>query len=336
MPRPLRIEYEEARYHVMCRGNQQGNIFLSQEDVDLFLQTLSEMCGRNHVVVHAWCIMSNHYHLLLETPHGNLVDAMKWFQGSFTQRYNARHRLWGHLFQGRYKAKVIDDQDGSYFRAVGDYIHLNPAEAGLVGEGKLAEYKWSSYPVYLWPPSRRPKWLATAQMLSACGIPADTAKGRKAYEAYMNQRQRAVATFPKQSADALEWQRMERGWVHGSKEFHRRMIACLEESGAVPLRKVADGAQKKEIGEAAADKVIRRCLTHFNLNEADLIRIKKGDPRKMLMAALVRYHFPVSVDWVSTRLHMGHFTTVCRAMHVYDNPEKPWDKEKNRILELIG
>ena len=97
MPRSLRIEYEGARYHVMCRGNQQGDIFVSQGDVDLFLRTLSEVCDRNHVVVHAWCIMSNHYHLLLETPQGNLVDAMKWFQGCFTQRYNACHHLSGHL-----------------------------------------------------------------------------------------------------------------------------------------------------------------------------------------------------------------------------------------------
>lgn len=336
MPRPLRIEYRGARYHVMCRGNQQRDIFLTQADVDLFLRTLGEMCGRNRVLVHAWCIMSNHYHLLLETPQGNLVDAMKWFQGTFTQRYNASHGLWGHLFQGRYKAKVIDDTDGAYFRKVGDYIHLNPAEAGLVGPGKLTEYKWSSYPVHLLPPSRRPTWLATTPMLSVCGIPDDTARGRKAYESYMRTRQREVATYKERSAKAQEWRRMERGWMHGSHEFNRRMVECLEASSAVPLRKVADGAQKEEIGEAVADKVIRRCLAHFKLLEADLYRIKKSDPRKMLIAGLVRYHFPVSVNWVSSRLVMGHFTTVCRAMHFYDSPERPWEREKKNILKLIG
>jgi len=336
MPRSLRIEYEGARYHVMCRGNQQGDIFVSQGDVDLFLRTLSEVCDRNHVVVHAWCIMSNHYHLLLETPQGNLVDAMKWFQGCFTQRYNACHHLSGHLFQGRYKAKVIDDTNGSYFRRVGDYIHLNPAEAGLVRPGRLADYEWSSYPLYLQPPVRRPSWLLTDRMLSACGIPADTKKGRKAYEAYMALRQRTVAAFQQEGADAQEWQRMEWGWVHGSKEFHRRMVDSLGESSPVPLRKVADGMQKKAIGGAAADELIRRCLVHFGLSKADLIRMQKGDPRKMLMAGLVRHHFPVSVEWVSTRLVMGHFTTVCRAMHFYEDPAAPWGQEKKRILELIG
>ncbi|MBL7012736.1 MAG: transposase, partial [Kiritimatiellales bacterium] len=116
MARALRVEYPGARYHVMCRGNQSRDIFQSQEDADLFVRCLGEMCVRNQAVVHAWCLMSNHYHLLLETPQGNLVDAMKWLQGTFTQRYNARHKLWGHLFQGRYKAKLIDDNDASYFR----------------------------------------------------------------------------------------------------------------------------------------------------------------------------------------------------------------------------
>ena len=336
MPRSLRIEYKGARYHVMCRGNRQGDIFLSQGDVDVFLRTLSEMCGRNRVVVHAWCVMSNHYHLLLETPQGNLVDAMKWFQGSFTQRYNACHQLSGHLFQGRYKAKVIDDTDGTYFRMVGDYIHLNPAEAGLVRSGRLSDYTWSSYPLYLQPPSRRPSWMVTVPMLSACGIPADTKKGREAYEAHMGWCQRTVAAFQKASAEAQEWRRMERGWAHGSQEFHRRMVDCLGESSQVPLRKVADGMQKKEMGEAAAGELIQRCLAHFDISEEDLSRLQKGDPRKMLIAGLVRYHYPVSVEWVSTRLVMGHFTTVCRAMHFYDDPAKPWDREKKIILGLIG
>ncbi len=107
MARALRVEYEGARYHIMCRGNQSRDIFLSQDDADLFIRCLGEMCVRNQAVVHAWCLMSNHYHLLLETPRGNLVDAMKWFQGTFTQRYNARHKLWGHLFQQKGSADEI-------------------------------------------------------------------------------------------------------------------------------------------------------------------------------------------------------------------------------------
>ena len=143
MARPLRVEYPGARYHVMCRGNQSRDIFEGQEDADLFVRCLGEMCVRNQAVVHAWCLMSNHYPLLLGTPRSNLVDAMKWFQGTFTQRYNARHKLSGHLFQERYKAKVIDDEDSSCFRRVSDYIHLNPVDAGVVKSGHLIDYcRW--------------------------------------------------------------------------------------------------------------------------------------------------------------------------------------------------
>ena len=114
MARALRVEYSGARYHIMCRGNQGKSIFITNEDAALFIRTLGEVCKRDGVIIHAWCLMSNHYHILMETPSGNLVDAMKWLQGTFTQRYNARHQLCGHLFQGRYKAKIIDDVDSEY------------------------------------------------------------------------------------------------------------------------------------------------------------------------------------------------------------------------------
>ena len=103
MARALRVEYEGARYHVMCRGNQGKDIFETQADADLFVKTLGEMCIRNETVVHTWCLMSNHYHLLLETPQGNLVDAMKWLQATFTQRYNSRHNSQSELVERNIK-----------------------------------------------------------------------------------------------------------------------------------------------------------------------------------------------------------------------------------------
>ncbi len=320
----------------MCRGNQSRDIFQSQSDVDLFLKTLGEVCERNQMVVHAWCLMSNHYHLLAETPTGNLVDAMKWFQGTFTQRYNARHKLWGHLFQGRYKAKVIDDSNTGYFRTVGDYIHLNPADAGLVKQGQLSDYPWSSYPLYLAAPSARPDWLVAGDMLSACDIPKDIPKGRQAYAARMALRQQEVAALKQGCADAREWAQMERGWLHGDEAFRKRMIACLEESDPDSLRHVADREQKRDLGEAAALAVLERCLMHFGIAHEELPGLPKSDPRKMLMAGLLRYHFPVQAEWVSKMLAMGHFTTVSRAMRFYDDPGGKWSRAKQQILKFIG
>ena len=98
MPRKPRIEYEGAVYHVMCRGNGGEAIFWSDKDRELFIDTLDEACGRCGWRIHAYVLMGNHYHLLLETPEANLVDGMKWFQGTYTQRFNSRNRRWGHLF----------------------------------------------------------------------------------------------------------------------------------------------------------------------------------------------------------------------------------------------
>ena len=103
--------------------------------------------------------MGNHYHLLLETPEANLVVGMQWLQGTYTKRFNVRHKEWGHLFQGRYKALLVDGAAGDYFSTVGSYIHLNPARMkGYDFEGsKLEEYVWSSYPAYL-QLIERPEW----------------------------------------------------------------------------------------------------------------------------------------------------------------------------------
>ena len=332
MARALRVEYPGARYHLMCRGNQSRDIFQSQEDADLFVRCLGEMCIRNQTVVHSWCLMSNHYHLLLETPLGNLSDAMKWFQGTFTQRYNARHKLWGHLFQGRYKAKLIDSDDASYFRVVSEYIHLNPADAGVVKTGHLIDYPWSSYPLYLNPPSKRPDWLKVVQVLNACGIPDDSLKSRRAYGAYMDLRHESVALNRLSADEKAEWQHMERGWVHGSKEFRGKMRDSLLEQGRQPEER----EQKRELSEAAASAVLNKCLAHFKLRPADLSRLPKSDPRKFLVAGLLRYHYPVRAQWVSHQLVMGHFTTVSKAMKFYDEAGGVWAGEKDRILKFIG
>lgn len=320
----------------MCRGNQSRDIFQHQTDADLFIRCLGEMCVRNQTIIHAWCLMGNHYHLLLETPNGNLVDAMKWFQGTFTQRYNAQHKLWGHLFQGRYKSKVVDDSDPSYFRTVGDYIHLNPADAGLVGVGKLSEYPWSSYPLYLKPPSKRPEWLNVLSILNACGIPDDSLKSRRAYQSYMNMRHQSLLMKTQNAADQIAWKQMERGWMHGGSKFRQRMANCLEVQGKAQLKSLVDVEQKRDLNEAAAMIVLQKCLSHFNLGSDDLSSLPKSDPRKMLIAGLLRYHYPVRVDWVTQQLVMGHFTTVSRAMRFYDDADGQWAKKKLEILKFIG
>ncbi len=146
MPRKVRVEYEGALYHLMSRGDRREPIFKGDKDRELFLETLGEACARTGWVVYSYVLMRNHYHLLVFTPEANLVRGMKWLQGAYTQRFNIRHTFCGHLFQGRYRALLVDPEEPEYARVVSDYIHLNPARAGLevVREKGLEGYRWSS------------------------------------------------------------------------------------------------------------------------------------------------------------------------------------------------
>ena len=145
MPRQPRIEYEGAIYHVLSRGDRREDIVAGDEDRRRFRQALADACGKCDWQVHAWVLMRNHFHLVIETPLGNLAAGMKWFLGTYTMAFNRRHQLGGHLFAGRYKSLLIDDADAHYLRVACDYVHLNPARAGIVRqEEPLETYAWSS------------------------------------------------------------------------------------------------------------------------------------------------------------------------------------------------
>ncbi|MCX6957524.1 MAG: transposase, partial [Verrucomicrobiae bacterium] len=139
MPRQLRIEYAGAIYHVMNRGDQGEDIFFDDHDQRSFLKTLGEACVKADWQVHSYCLMKNHFHIVLETPKPTLVDGMKWLLAVYTQRFNARHQKWGHLFAGRYKSLIVDGSDDCYLRKVCDYVHLNPARAYLLKNGARLE-----------------------------------------------------------------------------------------------------------------------------------------------------------------------------------------------------
>ena len=160
MARKVRVQYAGAIYHLMNRGDRREEIFTDDQDRQRFLETLAEACQKTGWQGHAYCLMNNHFHLVVETPLPNLVAGMKWFLGTYTSRYNRRHREFGHLFSGRYKALLVEGSGNGYLKTVCDYVHLNPARAGLLKpEEPLSSFAWSSYPCYLGPPSCRPVWL---------------------------------------------------------------------------------------------------------------------------------------------------------------------------------
>lgn len=161
MARPLRLEFPGAIYHVTARGNAQNDTFLDDEDRQLFLACLGEIVTRLNWLCHAYCLMDNHYHLLIETPEGNLSRGMRQLNGVYTQRFNRRHKRVGHLFQGRFKAIVVERD--SYLLELCRYVVLNPVRARMVKH--IEHYPWSSYPATM---GLVPKaaWLSTDWLLS--------------------------------------------------------------------------------------------------------------------------------------------------------------------------
>lgn len=141
MSRPLRIEFSGALYHVTSRGNAQADIYLDDHDRRDYLSVLSEVCHRFNWAVHAYCLMSNHYHLLIETPDANLSKGMRQLNGVYTQYFNRTHSHVGHVFQGRYKAILV--QKDNYLLELARYIVLNPVRARMVRAAE--DWPWSSY-----------------------------------------------------------------------------------------------------------------------------------------------------------------------------------------------
>ena len=142
MARKPRLEAEDAVYHVLNRGNYRSDIFRSEKAKSAFLRCLGEACTKTGWRIHAWCLMSNHYHLAVETPRANLVGGMQWLQGTFSTRFNRLRGERGHLFQGRYQSLLVDPADG--LGPLCHYIHLNPMRARLRPVVQLPTWPWSS------------------------------------------------------------------------------------------------------------------------------------------------------------------------------------------------
>ena len=294
MARKLRVEYPGAVYHVINRGDRREPIFKSDEDRRLFLTCLDQCCAKTGWQVHAYVLMPNHFHLVVETPEPNLVAGMKWFLGTYTNRFNRRHKLFGHLFSGRYKSLIVDGSGNGYLKTVCDYVHLNPARAKLVGpRTPLSRFGWSSWPEYLKAPTKRPKWLRVDRLLGGHGIPRDSAAGRRELERRV-ERHRA-------EEDEEEYKSIRRGWCLGEKEFKEELLSQMDERmGAEHY-----GAERSESDEAKAERIIREELKKRRWRESDLERRLKGDREKVRIAQRLRAETVRPVGWIAGRLHLG-------------------------------
>jgi len=162
MARPLRLEFPGALYHVTSRGDRQEDIYDDDDDRQVFLSVMASVCESCNWICHAYCLMSNHYHLLVETPDANLSRGMRQLNGVYTQTFNRRHGRVGHVFQGRYKAILVDREN--YLLELSRYIALNPVRAGMVASAK--DWPWSSYRATIGQ-TKKPDYLNTEWLLAA-------------------------------------------------------------------------------------------------------------------------------------------------------------------------
>jgi len=300
MARRLRLEAEGGVYHVINRGNYRMDLFGAAKTKTAFLKCLGEASVKSGWRVHAWCIMSNHYHLAVETPQANLVEGMQWLQGTFATRFNRLRKASGHLFQGRYKSLYVDPKG---LGSLCHYIHLNPVRAGLCKVQELASWPWSSFP-WLTDPAKRPSWYDPGVALDHAGGLADTAKGRKKYLEYLE-----WLSDDEPARKAQKFDQMSKGWVIGSVDFQKDLIEEHKETWQQGKRLAA---QMHEAREEIWQQKLQELLKRLGKNKQALVRERKSTSWKVALAGALKAQTTVTNRWLGAALHMGNMYEVSR------------------------
>jgi len=237
---------------------------------------------------------------VVETPKANLSAGMQWLLGTYTSRFNRRHRLFGHLFSGRFKCLIVDGSGNGYLKSVCDYVHLNPIRACLISaEQPLEDYQWSSYPQYL--ETQPAPWLRTDRLLGEWGIAAHDAAGRQQFRASMEQRRELEVA--KQNGD---WARLRRG----PENFRRKLLDMVDKNKG----KQHYGEEMRESDEQKANRLLEQLLRETSLHTETLVQKPKGHPQKVLIASRLRNETTMTWQWITERLQMGHWRSAANAV----------------------
>lgn len=264
MARPLRIEYPGAFYHVMNRGHRRETIVADDRDRQRFISCLSRMAEQFGVLIHSYCLMTNHYHLILETPEGNLSRALQWLNVSYATYYNRRHDYVGHLFQGRFKAVLLDA--GEYLGALSRYVHLNPVRAGIAS--RAWGYAWNSCRYFVGS-QNPPDWLETNRILAGFGRSTKAAK--QSYKKYLSE-----ADVPNPFEDVVG------GSVLGPKDFvewiRRTFLSEKKTDREIP--------QLKELKpRPEVETIIEEVAKHFKVTAESIL--ERGRKRNVERAVAI-------------------------------------------------
>jgi REP element-mobilizing transposase RayT len=303
MARKMRLEFAGACYHVINRGNYRRDVFRGKGAADSFERCLEEASIRFQWRVHAYVIMSNHFHLALATPEPNLSEGVKWLQATWAVRFNRRRRETGHPFQGRYKALHVEP--GHALAQVAHYIHLNPVRARILPVERVLEYRWSSLRRFAAP--KRPAWLDADTVLREAGGLADTTNGWRRYVEYLGvfaahttiERERKFGQF-------------SRGWFIGSPDFAAELTARFMICAGSERRFELFGGDRVALRQARSELWEEKLRTLAAVCGIALHELppRKSDPLKVKLAAAMKTFTSVSNRWLANRLGMGQPASV--------------------------
>ncbi|MDK1025047.1 MAG: transposase [Gammaproteobacteria bacterium] len=319
MSRPIRIEFENAYYHVMNRGRGRQAIFHGEEYYRAFLSTLDEAHTRFGLQIHAYCLMRNHYHLLVKTPEGNLQRAMRHVGSVYTQRYNRLKKTDGSLFRGRYKAILVNHDE--YLLHLSKYIHKNPLEAHMVS--RLEDHSWSSYPSYIGL-HKSASWLYRHEVYAQLQTKRQLAKK---YQAYVNE-----DGMPKMLEDFYSHERL--GPILGDADFIDDIRDKLDE-----VYEEASHTEKQQF-RPSISMIVGTVSDYCGLSHSEIYRPKKGrgvknQPRKIAMY-LAQHIGGYRLTEIAEAFGLKHYGGVSNAIHMIKQEMEADVKISRSVNDIIN
>ena len=295
MGRPVRVEYPGALYHITSRGNEKKEIFLSAEDRTKFLDILRDYHERYGILAHAYVLLDNHYHLILETPRGNLLKVMHGLNGSYTGYFNRKYRRVGHLLQGRYRAILVDKDE--YLLPLSRYVHLNPVRAGIVESPE--KYPWSSYGGYIGK-AKKQDWVEYTWVLSQ--FDRGLGRAQKKYKGYVAEGLLRVAESPLGAVFAQV--------VLGGENFKDRIIGVLKGKKLGP----EIVARRKFTTSPTLEEIVREVSEAFGVKRGGIVSGgKRLNPARNVALYLAQRYTELGNEEIGRVFGGLHYSAVSKA-----------------------
>jgi REP element-mobilizing transposase RayT len=314
MSRPLRPEHPGAHWHVTSRGNERRDIFRDDRDREVFLETLGSAVSMLRWRVFAWVLMSNHYHVLLETPEPNLSRGMRQLNGVYTQRFNRRHRRVGHLFQGRFKGIVVEKE--SHLLELSRYVVLNPVRANAVRSA--LEWRWSSYRATAGY-SPAPEWFQPDHVLALFGRRRAVAQGR--YREFVAEGIRSAYS---------PWESLDHQILLGSEGFVEEIRHRMD--GGTPPGEIP--RKQRNLSRPGLQAIAREAALAFEVPE-ETVRRKRGGRVRLAVASVARRLAASSLEEIGTYLDVRSWS----ASHMAAAAEKLAERDADfraRMAALLN